>query len=87
MPGGRASHTKSRTCLRLRLTSVPNARSYQAQLKVGDGEWQDADIHQQARKLILQGLVPGTLYQIRVRATGGSTGYSGWSMVTSCMAV
>lgn len=75
------------TQLWLRLKPVPNARSYQAQLKVGDGEWQDAGIHQQARRLILQDLVPGTVYQIRVRATGGSTGYSNWSMVTSCMAV
>jgi hypothetical protein len=35
----------------------------------------------------LKNLVPGTVYQIRARALGGSTGYSDWSMITSCMAV
>ncbi len=73
--------------LRLVLKPVPNARSYQVQLKVGDGDWQDGGIHSQARKLILTGLVPGTVYQIRIRALGGSTRYSAWSTPTSCMAV
>jgi hypothetical protein len=73
--------------LRLILKPVPNARLYQVQLKVGDGDWQDAGTHSQARRLILPKLVPGTVYQIRVRALGGSTGQSAWSMVTSCMAV
>jgi hypothetical protein len=73
--------------LRLILKAVPNARLYQAQLKVGDGDWQDGGIHSQARRLVLTNLVPGTVYQIRVRALGGSTRYSPWSMVTSCMAV
>jgi len=73
--------------LRLILKPVPNARLYQVQLKVGDGDWQDGGIHSQARKLILTGLVPGTVYQIRIRALGGSTKYSAWSTPTSCMSV
>ena len=73
--------------LRLILKPVPNARSYQVQLKVGDGDWQDGGIHPQARRLIITGLVPGTVYQIRIRALGGSTRYSAWSTPTSCMAV
>ena len=73
--------------LRLILKPVPNARLYQVQLKVGDGDWQDGGIHSQARKLIITGLVPGTVYQFRVRALGGSTRYSAWSSSTSCMAV
>jgi len=27
----------------------------------------------------VNGLVPGTMYQVQVRAIGGSTGYSDWS--------
>jgi len=73
--------------LRLQLKPVPNARLYQAQLKVGEGDWQDGGIHPQGRKLILKNLAPGTVYQIRVRALGGSTGYSDWSQATACMAV
>jgi len=75
------------TQLRLILKPVPNARSYQVQLKVGEGDWQDGGVHPQARKLVLKNLVPGTMYQIRVRAVGGSTDYSDWSMTNSCMAV
>jgi hypothetical protein len=75
------------TRLQLSFKAVPNARAYQAQLKVGDGDWQDGGIHPRARKLILTGLIPGTIYNIRVRAVGGSTGYSSWGLVSTCMAV
>jgi hypothetical protein len=75
------------TQLRLILQPVPNARGYQVQLKVGDGDWQDGGVHPQARRLVLTGLVPGTMYQIRARALGGSTGNSDWSLSTACMAV
>jgi hypothetical protein len=40
------------TQLRLILKRIPNARSYQVQLKLGDGDWQDGGIHPQARRLI-----------------------------------
>lgn len=74
------------TQLWLSLTSVPNARAYQAQLKNGDGAWHEAGIYPQARRLVLEGLAPGTIYEMRVRAVGGSTGYSDWSLPASKMA-
>jgi hypothetical protein len=70
----------------LRIRRVPNARSYQVRLKIGDGEWLDGGIHPQARKIVLPGLTPGTIYTIQVRALGGSTGYSDWSMAAAKMA-
>jgi hypothetical protein len=70
----------------LRLKRVPNARNYQVQLKVGDGEWTDAGIYSKARKIVLTGLMPGTVYMVQVRALGGSTGYSDWSMAATKMA-
>ncbi|HZL79011.1 MAG TPA: fibronectin type III domain-containing protein [Candidatus Limnocylindrales bacterium] len=70
----------------LRVRRVPNARSYQVRLKIGDGEWLDGGIHPQARKIVLPGLTPGTIYMIQVRALGGSTGYSDWSMAAAKMA-
>jgi len=55
-------------------------------IKVGDGDWQGGGIHPQARKIVLAGLTPGTTYQIQVRALGGRTGYSNWSMTATKMA-
>jgi hypothetical protein len=73
--------------LTLRLTPVANARSYQIHTRVGEGEWQDAGIFPQARRIEVKDLKPGTVYQLRARALGGSTGYSDWSDATSRMSL
>jgi hypothetical protein len=73
--------------LTLRVTPIPNARNYQVQIQTGQGEWQEAGIHPQARRLVVTQLTPGTRYNLRVRALGGSTGYSDWSDVTSAMSL
>jgi hypothetical protein len=70
----------------LRVKRVPNARNYQVRIKAGDGDWVDAGVHPQARKIVLTGLTPGTVYQIQVRALGGRTNYSNWSMTATKMA-
>lgn len=49
------------------------------------GPWQEAGIYTQARRIVLLGLTPGTIYFTRVRAIGGSTGYSDWSVPASLM--
>ncbi|HEX4349171.1 MAG TPA: fibronectin type III domain-containing protein, partial [Verrucomicrobiae bacterium] len=51
-----------------------------------NGPWTEAGIFTQARRIVLPGLVSGTIYFVRVRAVGGSTGYSDWSGVASLMA-
>jgi len=73
--------------LTMRVSPVANARNYQAQIQVGDGAWQEAGFFTQARRIVLTNLTPGTIYNMRVRALGGSTGTSGWSMVTSKMSL
>lgn len=73
--------------LTLRVTPVANARSYQVQAQIGNGAWQEAGISSQARRMVVAGLTPGTMYNIRVRALGGRTGYSDWSPVTSRMSL
>jgi hypothetical protein len=42
----------------------------------GTGAWQTAGAFTGARKIILTGLTPGTVYNVQARAIGGSTGYS-----------
>ena len=71
----------------LRLTPVPNARSYQAWVKNGDDTWQPAGEFSKARRMVVKDLTPGTMYAICVRAVGGSTGYSDWSNPVSHMAI
>ena len=73
--------------LLVRVGPLRTARGYQAQIRIGDGPWQDAGIFSQARRIELTNLTPGTVYGIRVRAIGGSTGYSDWSMPTSHMSL
>lgn len=75
------------TQLTLRLTPIANARSYQAQVRVGEGDWQEAGISSRARRMELKNLKPGTIYEVRVRAIGGSTGYSDWSAAISQMSL
>jgi hypothetical protein len=66
--------------LLVRVTPIDNARSYHVQTNSGsNGAWQDAGIHPQARRIVLPGLTSGTVYNVRVRAIGGSTGASDWS--------
>ena len=73
------------TQLLLRLTPVTNAKSYQVQTAT-NGTWAEAGIYTQARRIVLMGLTPGTTYNVRARAIGGSTGYSDWSVPAALMA-
>ena len=75
------------TQLLIRMLSILNARSYQVQLATtANGPWSEAGIFTQARRIVLPGLTPGTIYFVRARAIGGSTGYSEWSVPVSLMA-
>jgi hypothetical protein len=75
------------TQLLIRMLSILNARSYQVQTATAaNGPWQEAGIFTQARRIVLPGLTPGTIYFVRARAIGGSTGYSEWSVPVSLMA-
>jgi hypothetical protein len=73
------------TQLLLSIKGVTNAKSYEVQLKTGTGSWATIGIYSYTRNIILPNLTPGTVYSVQVRATGGSTGYSGWSNPVSCM--
>ena len=70
----------SSTELDVHVTSVANAYGYEVQVCTGTGAWTPVKYSQQARTITLTGLTTGTVYQVRVRALGGSTGQSDWSM-------
>jgi hypothetical protein len=74
------------TQILLRLNPMVNVRSFQAQTSMDGKTWQEAGIYTQGRRIVLAGLTPGIVYYARVRAIGGSTGRSDWSVPSSLMA-
>ena len=62
------------------LSPVTNAVGYEGQICTGTGAWTTVQFSTQARTVTLTGLTTGTVYQVRARALGGSTGQSDWSM-------
>jgi hypothetical protein len=68
------------TQLDVHLSPVTNAVGYEVQICAGTGAWTTAMFSTQARTVTLTGLTTGTVYQVRARALGGSTGQSDWSM-------
>jgi hypothetical protein len=68
------------TELDVHLTTVANAFGYEVQICTGTGAWTTVKYWSQARTIPLTGLTTGTVYQVRARALGGSTGQSDWSM-------
>ena len=74
------------TQLAVYLTAVPNAKAYQVQLSSAPNAWQESGIYPNTKGIVLSNLTPGTVYNVRVRAIGGSTQYSEWSATMSAMA-
>jgi archaellum component FlaG (FlaF/FlaG flagellin family) len=70
----------------LQLLPVRNAKTYQVQTSTDGGKtWVEACISTQARRIVIPNLVPGTMYAVRARAIGGSTGASNWTGPGSIM--
>ena len=56
------------------------------QYAIGAGPWLEAGIYPNTNNIVLKDLTPGTVYNVRIRAIGGSTQYSAWSATVSLMA-
>lgn len=81
-------HGSNSGSLRVRITPIENAENYDLRYALVDangvpGPWQDGEIQGDSQSLMLEGLTPGALYHVQVRANGGSTGHSDWSPVSS----
>lgn len=74
------------TRLAINLQPVTNAKAYQIQYSIGAGPWLEAGIYPNTRDIVLTNLTPGTIYNVRIRAIGGSTQYSEWSATVTMMA-
>lgn len=68
----------------VRVKAVANARCYEARVALvatdgALGPWQSGNYSTTSRSVRINGLTPGGLYEIQIRAIGGSTGTSDWS--------
>ena len=72
--------------LKVEVTPVRNAKSFEARVAVGGAAPVSAGAFANSRRVLLTGLTPGTVYVIQVRAVGGSTGWSSWSEPVTHMA-
>jgi Fibronectin type III domain len=71
----------------LDLKRVPNTRVYEIQRREGNGPWITVGGFTRSRRLVVEGLTPGTIYTFQARAIGGSTGQSDWSDPVSHMSI
>jgi hypothetical protein len=70
---------------KLGLKAVPGARGYEAEVKTATGDWVPAGYSTSTRNFVLPKLVPGTTYQIRVRAVAGNANRGPWSEIITKM--
>ena len=61
------------------------AKAYHVQYCAGTGAWVDAGIWPNTKGIVITGLIPGTVYGVRVRGVGGATQYGPWSATVSLM--
>jgi hypothetical protein len=73
------------TKLTMRVKAPANFKSIEVRMRTGSGPWQSGGVFTRPIRMVLTDLVPGTLYEIQVRAVGGSTGYSEWSHTVTQM--
>ena len=77
--------------LLIKVTPIANAKAYEARCAAVVGgkpdAWQSGGLYTNSRSMALNGLTPGTAYQVQVRAIGGATGYSDWSDSVSHMSL
>jgi hypothetical protein len=84
-PVGTGLDNSVTTQLGVYLQAVAGAKAYHVQYCTGTGAWLEAGIWPNTKAIVITGLLPGTVYGVRVRGVGGSTQYGPWSATVSLM--
>jgi hypothetical protein len=79
-PGISGVDTDVSAQLTLHVTPIDNAYGYEVQTRIGTAALATVLYSSQARSIVLPGQTSGTAVNVRVRALGGLTGYSAWSL-------
>jgi hypothetical protein len=69
------------------VTPVKNTSLYEGRAKGPTGDWMPSVLTGDSRHITFEGLTPGLVYTVQVRALGGLTGQSDWSDPSSHMAM
>lgn len=69
------------------VTPVKNTSMYEGRAKGPTGDWMPSVFTGDSRHITFDGLTPGVVYTLQVRALGGATGQSDWSDPSSHMAM
>jgi hypothetical protein len=69
------------------INPVKNKSTYEGRIKGPEGDWLPSVFTCDSQHITFDGLTPGTIYTVQVRALGGSTGQSDWSNPSSQMAM
>jgi len=69
------------------VSPVKNTSLYEGRIKGPTGDWLASVFTGDSQHIIFDGLTPGTVYTVQIRALGGSTGQSDWSDPSSHMAM
>ena len=69
------------------VSPVRNTSLYEGRIKGPTGDWTPTVLTGDSQHIIFNGLTPGTVYTVQVRALGGATGQSDWSDPTSHMSM
>jgi hypothetical protein len=67
------------TILLATLQVISNAKAYDVEVSTDGTSWTHAVTSTKSRGIVVPNLKPGTMYYLRARAVGGSTGYGNWS--------
>jgi hypothetical protein len=66
---------------------VKNTSMYEGRIKLEGADWMPSIFDGDSQHITFEGLTPGKMYTVQVRALGGSTGQSDWSDPSSHMAM
>ena len=69
------------------MNPVKNTSLYEGRVKGPTGDWLPSIFTGDSQHITFEGLTPGTIYTVQVRALGGSTGQSDWSDPSTHMAM
>ena len=69
------------------ISPVKNTSLYEGRIKGATGDWLPGVFTGDSQHIYFDGLTPGQIYTVQVRALGGSTGQSDWSDPSTHMAM
>lgn len=62
------------------------SRAMELRFRTGAGDYKSGGVHTKAKRMMLEGVIPGTMVELQTRSVGGTLSYSDWSDPVTHMA-